>query len=733
MPSNRPPQTDKSFLLLFFKKEVFLPYLALLLAPPLIHLPELLGWIDCSNAAHFAGMLTTAPHRLLEGGCFIDGNAGGTLQALGHLSAQQWLSFQLPWWNPYNGAGLPLAAEMQPASFFLPFILLLHFAQGLLVIKIAMQILAGLAMFACLRGFGAGPGGALAGGLIYAFCGTFAWFGDAPMLPIAFLPLVVLGIERCRAAAVARRPGGVPLVALGLAFSLLAGFPETAFVNDLLAGLWALLVLAAPGGPARARLAAKLLSAAALALLLAAPAVLPFLDDLRHADLAARALVQPDHLGAGQGAVLLLPTLFGPPYYHVLTFGAWGGSGGYLGLGAVFAGLAAAVSLRAHRRFVVLALVWTAFLLAIFFGEPVARAVWQATPLLSQVAVTRYAMPSLSFVWAVLAGLAWDGWSRGQLRVGWAAMAAAAAVAACLAAGLANHRIFAAGWHPDPYAALTTIWAAILLTGLVVLWRRPATAWRQAAAALLLAIDVGAAFALPIATGTLDAQQDLAPIKFLAAQPGFTRSFGFDSRLLPNYGAYFEVPTLQSFSQPVPLEWAAYARRLGANVGSDTIFFDPKQMTAEFIAHRTLFEQSGVEFVTVDARDDPLAPTHDPSLKIAFEDPATRIYRLPNPAPYFQVLHGTCTLHPQSRTDLDATCDTSATLLRREYYYPGWHATVNGHKHGAERAAEVFQSVDLPAGHSSIHWYYAPNYANAIALLFALGVLGFVKAATRKS
>src|SRR5258706_13936490 len=58
-------------------------------------------------------------------------------------------------------------------------------------------------------------------------------------MPVAFLPWMLLGIERACAAARLRRHGGWRLLAAAMALNLLAGFPETAFINGLMALCWA--------------------------------------------------------------------------------------------------------------------------------------------------------------------------------------------------------------------------------------------------------------------------------------------------------------------------------------------------------------------------------------------------------------------------------------------------------------------------------------------------------------
>ncbi len=115
----------------------FWPMALLCLIPFIAHLPELSGFVD-TNPVLFESTLARYPHSgLIERWPYLDGNAANTMLALGHLAAEDWLHGRLPWWNPYTGIGLPLAAEMQPAAFFLPFVLLLHFPAGIVYIKIA--------------------------------------------------------------------------------------------------------------------------------------------------------------------------------------------------------------------------------------------------------------------------------------------------------------------------------------------------------------------------------------------------------------------------------------------------------------------------------------------------------------------------------------------------------------------------------------------------------------------
>ena len=161
-------------------------------------------------------------------------------QALGYRAAIDWTTGKIPWWNPYSGVGLPLAAEYQPCVF-LPLTLLLLLPKGILWEHLLLQMLAGWGTYALLRQLGLGRVAGLTGGLLYAFNGTLAWFGHAPAFPVPFLPWTLWALERTYAKAALDIAGGWKIFAVAVALNLLAGFPETAYINGLLVIAWAVM------------------------------------------------------------------------------------------------------------------------------------------------------------------------------------------------------------------------------------------------------------------------------------------------------------------------------------------------------------------------------------------------------------------------------------------------------------------------------------------------------------
>ena len=101
-----------------------------------------------------------------------------------------------------------------------------------------LEIVAGLATYLLLRRISLHRWASLAGAAAFALNGTFAWFAHAPVNPIAFLPLLLLGIELAYAATLEGRRNGWRLIAIAGALSFYAGFPEVAYIDTLLAICW---------------------------------------------------------------------------------------------------------------------------------------------------------------------------------------------------------------------------------------------------------------------------------------------------------------------------------------------------------------------------------------------------------------------------------------------------------------------------------------------------------------
>ncbi len=418
---------------------------------------------------------------------------------LSHRLAQAGLP---PLWNPYAGAGSPLLANQQSAalapvelatsSLDPPRTAGAAAAVRLVVAGIGMLLLAGELGLTC--------GAALFAAIAFLGSGSIAILLYHPNSNVSmWLPLIALFSFRLgRAGGL----GSAALLALAAGAAFLGGHPETALYAGLTSPLFfacgaiarpASAPAAAGGGPAargRPSLARRLLfitSALCLALLIAAPAILPFLEYLREgAVLSHRAdtrfwnppacalgLIAPEIFGTPDRP----NTYFGPRNYHAVATQYAGMATAVLALVAAGSALIGGDRRRSHvrRRLVVVFAATLALALLLIYPTPL----WRLATLVplfrvsaNVTGLTLVAVLLLALLGAigleVVAGGTGAGrqtstlstrGTRGRHRilVGALAVVAAAALAAGLALPLARERLLAAGAErlAERYAGVT--------------------------------------------------------------------------------------------------------------------------------------------------------------------------------------------------------------------------------------------------------------------------------------
>jgi O-antigen/teichoic acid export membrane protein len=171
------------------------------------------------------------------------------------LQNVQWKAFireslalgEIPLWNPHQFAGIPFLAAGQQSALYplsiLYYVLPLEAAYGwFTVITLWM---AGVFMFAFMRGIGIGHGGAAVSGIVYQLAGCFVASAVFPMIiaAAAWIPLLLLFIEWT----IQRRPFfGAPTAipwliggAVALGCSILAGHVEITYYTLLIMAYYA--------------------------------------------------------------------------------------------------------------------------------------------------------------------------------------------------------------------------------------------------------------------------------------------------------------------------------------------------------------------------------------------------------------------------------------------------------------------------------------------------------------
>ena len=177
----------------------------------------------------------------MRGGVFsgpagwVDPSVGYIIQPIGYLVASDWLHGIIPWWNPYAGLGMPLAAETQSEAFFLPFVLLLHFNAGWIWLRVILQALSGVFLYVFLKEIRLAPRAALMGAALFEFTPEYLLCPSAPIAPLPFFPLLLLGIEYAARASAQGKRGGWSGIVIACVYSIYAGNPEVAYFDGMLA------------------------------------------------------------------------------------------------------------------------------------------------------------------------------------------------------------------------------------------------------------------------------------------------------------------------------------------------------------------------------------------------------------------------------------------------------------------------------------------------------------------
>jgi hypothetical protein len=717
-----------------------LPALLLVGLAIVANLPYLIGWFNPNPLNQLSGLGTTTKAGLLPGFDAIDPNSGLTSQALGHLAAVDWRHGIIPWWNHNAGVGAPLAGGMQSAALF-PLVLLLGYSNGQVFFHLSLEVVAALATYFLIRRVTTSRLAAWAGGAAFCLNGTVAWLGHAPSNPIAFLPVLLLGIEKSRDATVAGRRRGWALVAIGLAFSLYAGFPETAYIDTLFAGLWTLIRIWQLPRREVVRFLGKVITGVVVGLLLAAPILVAFFDYLPHAYTGGHnGFFGHVSLVPASLPMTVLPYVYGPifgfsPYDATGALAAaWGSIGGYLTTGLL---VLAVIGLfgRRHRPLRILLAAWIVVALARTFGVSIASAVVNAVPQMGNTAFYRYAPVSWELAVVVLAALGIDDIAAGDIS---ALRRAAAAVVALLATvllaldslpllhhlvGAPHHRVWAlasAGWGAAVVVAVAV--AALLIRGRA----------RTVALTALLVMDVLIMFLIPQLSAPRRTSFDAKPVAFLRSHLGTARFFTLGP-LIPNYGSYFGLASAGDTDVPLPKLWTDYlTKNLDTNV-DPIIFTGTTQANSagpspaqEFVTHFANYEAIGVKYLLLPRGMNLPPPGPGFNAHQVFSDEKVQILELSDPKPYFEDPSGRCQVTIINRDKVQASCPAPATIERRELFMAGWHATVNGRSIPVTLQDHLFQAVSLPAGTATVDFHFEPPYMTLALGALLMGVLALV-------
>lgn len=861
------------------------PILGLILLPFLVQLPEILGWLVANPMGLYSGLGYNIEPGLISGLSSIDPNIGFTSQALGHRAALDWLSGHIPWWNSYEGVGTPLAGEMQSAAFF-PLTLLMVFQNGQLYFHIVLEVLAGISTYFLLRQLKLSKTASLTGGILFEFTGTFALLANAPVNPVPFLPLLLLGIERAFAAAQENKPGGWRLIAVALALSIYAGFPETAYLNGLFGAGWVLIRVFQAKGKERTVFFGKVLLGGFLGLALSAPIIVSFVDFLKYALVGSHnGGFAYAHLPKEYLAMITMPNLFGNINIYsgfdktnVLAT-IWANTGGYLGVVLVVFALFGLYG-REKRGLRLFCGGWIAVTLFKTFDVKIFTDIINLLPLIKESAFFRYAPPSWELAAIILGCFALDDLrydkERNKPRFIWHGICSFGLVLTMIFFCARNLIVELAVAPQFLNWAMGSLSLAVLgVVSVIVINTNVSSDKRRIR--LLSGVIILSSITPFIITSLANPRSvdiNQGGISYLQDHQGFNRFYTLGP-IEPNYGSYFGISSINHNDLPVSSAWVEYLEK-NLDRYADSISFTGNyrskplepDTTSELRRNLSQYEEVGVKYVvapagtnpfaeTLEAKvkqsgnqsvalyngqsvsgefpdklikkgtvtsisvlignynntadgklgfnlhmgeqaiygeaslsnsadnskllihlDQPLVITNDhekltfqltkiggnkpvalwlgsepsgenqnitqgtktfngmglnislaykvdqvPSLEPVYEDNVMDIYELPHPKPYFEVLNEDAQVQSRSRTELTVNSSSPTQFLRRELYFPGWHATVNGQPVVISPYNGIFQEIPLAAGVSQIKYWYEPPYINYAIVVFGMALV----------
>ncbi len=702
--------------------------------------PNPLYWTSGLGIIHTAG--------IVGGQSTIDPNSGTTAQSLGHLAMLDLVHGKLPWWNPYEGLGAPLAGEMQSAAFFPPNLFLVLFG-GQLPFHMLLEAASGAAAYGVIVRLDVSRWIAAGAGCVFALDGAFAWFRHAAVNPIALLPLLVFAAEQARVAAAEQRAGRWALVALALALSVYAGFPEVAYLDGIFALVWALVRCV---GLTRAQILAylrKLAAGAVAGVALAAPLVIAFVDYLPSAYLGRHGIgFDAVALDRPSAAALFFPYVFGPIFGYTandptgLLRDFWANVGGYLTTTLLLLGLVALYDRRLRPLRVALA-AWIVLALGRIYDIGPLHRLFDLLPLMNQVAAYRYLPPSVALAAVVLAALAVDDLRRKAVPRWYVLASLTAAVAVALVLldmgrGLANELSSTSASH---FAVASVVWGfgVMLLVAVAAVALRGRL--RTGVIVGLIVVDALVMFVGPEFSAPRSARVDMGLVDAVRAHTGLGRFYTLGP-FTPNYGSYFGIGEVDVNDLPMPKSYTSYiTSRLDTNVlpniftGDTLLRSTGPTPLQELVKNFVAYEQIDVRAIVASPGRIPAATSRSLGLKLVYADANADVYVTPHPSHYFSVVSGAtpsasgpapCSLSHESLDRVVADCRRPAELLRRELSMKGWTATVGSRQAPVRTRDHLFQEVALPAGPSVVTFSFTPPHEDGGLAAFLAGVAAIV-------
>ena len=635
----------------------------------------------------------------------IPWDAQGYHLPLLHFAATRLRRGEIPLWDPLTYCGFPFFANIQTQLFYPPAWITVGLANlfglrhALLLLdwQVVLHVfLGGAFAWWLLRRLKLGTVAATFGATVFQLGGYFTSQTQhvGAVAGAAWMPLVWLSVISL---AGGFRWRWLAALALGLAMSILAGFPAVASVVFASAAMLALLLVLFR--QARPALLAVVALGAVWSLLLAAVQLLPTLEIIS---------LSAAHLRGGWGSgtgvplrglgSLLVPDFNGVidihrfklPYNPTFLYL-------YCGIPALLLALAGAFTTR--RRGALFSIV-TFCAGAWMMGSKTPIGVWvdAITPdALSAPLYSEFAMPAFQLGLAVLAALGAERWIAPRRPwIGYGLILVAAADLTLAGSGLPFHIVSLRG---EPGVSVEQFEGSP-----VTLHRMQALVNRTAPPARIEAYDDSRNWttAAPITNvPTANGDDPLALARILKVRLLFAKGAPWERYYtLSNLNS----PMLDLLNIRYVLNWAP---------SEEPALRHPKYALTEQLPGHQVYENRGVlprfflvgEVRGVDGLERAIAalnsPAYDPRRMAVVEGHPGG--GSPRELPAVEVLS-----YADTRIELAVNAPVPSYLVTSETWYPGWHARVDGREEPLLMTNAAFRGLPVPAGRHRISMYFAP-------------------------
>lgn len=653
----------------------------------------------------------------------IDPNVGFITQPEGHLAAVSILHGHVPWWNYFEGMGQPLAGEMQSAAF-LPLVVLFIFPAGLLMFHLALQLIAGFATYFLIRRMGLASNTATLAGTLFALNGTFAWIGNAVINPIAFLPLTILGVEILMEATRERRRAGWAVLAVALALSIYAGFPETTYLDGLMAAGWAITRLFDLPRARRLAGVGRLALGALMGGALSLPIIVAFYDFTKSADVGGHVA---GGVGVGTTALSSLNLLINPYLGGMIIGGPAATPHNFLGYftASVLVFALVGASGRTRRPLRLYLAGWTLFSLAGAMNLLDIHRLVNLMPGVGDIAFARYIWPSAEFAVIVLAALGLNDILEGAGRRSLARWVVAGVGGLLLVGVISFAKIAGPATGSDRAIVFGLVMIPFLVLALIGYglyfhhghWLRRLTIGAMVFESMIF-------FAVPTLRNPTSITIATGSINYLQQNQGLHRFITLGV-LTPNWGAQYSLFELNAVDLPLPAAFTQYVHTsLAPSLKVPRRFTLPFTTASqdEVAAHLANYESLGVDYLLTPPS--PLDATlAKAGLTLVAHDERSNLYEFPHSADFYSTELSTCVIADATVDHVQITCPTATTLTRLELPMPGWTARVNGVATAITSSTGLTQTLQIPAGTSRVSFDFLPPHEVPAGLIAVLALL----------